>query len=94
MREIFELIIHLIVTLIRLTKPGGAKVVVADSLAMKQQLITMSRKYKRSPQLMSSDRFLFGFISLFLSDKRIQKISIIFKPATILRFHKALVNRK
>ena len=94
MKEIFELFIHLITTLIRLTKRGSVRVVVVDSLAMKQQLIVLQRNKKRSPQLKSSDRFMFAFLAMFLGEDRLHKIFVIFKPATILRFHKALVDRK
>jgi len=94
MKEIFELLIHFFVTLIRLTKRGGVKTVVADTLAMKQQLIVINRSKKRSPKLQSSDRFMFAFLALFLNKNRLHKVAIIFKPATILRFHKALVDRK
>ncbi len=94
MKEIFELIIHFVVILIRLTKHGGVKTVVADTLVMKQQLIILNRNKKRSPKLHTSERFMFAFFSLFFDKNRLHKVAIIFKPATILRFHKALVNRK
>ena len=94
MKDAFELLIHCIVTLFRLMKPGGAKLVVADTLVMKQQLIVISRRKKKSPPLATSDRFLFGILALFLGEKRLRKVAIICKPATILSFHKALVNRK
>ena len=94
MRDTFELLIHLIVTLVRLIRPGGVKLVVADTLAMKHQLIITNRSKKRSPKLKSSDRFLFGFLAIFIGEKRLKRISVVFKPATILRFHKALVDRK
>ena len=90
----FELLIHLIITLVRLMKPGGVKLVVADTLAIKHQLIVTNRRKKRSPKLKSSDRFVFGFLAIFIGENRLNKISVIFKPATILRFHKALVNKK
>jgi len=61
---------------------------------MKQQLIVMNRGNKRSPALTTTDRFLFGFLTLFISKRRLPKVAAIIKPATILIFHKALVNRK
>ena len=94
MKEIFELLIHFIVTLIQLMKPGGVKLVMADTLAMKQQLIVTNRNKKRSPKLRASDRFMFAFFALFLNENRLHRIAVIFKPATFIRFHKALVNRK
>ena len=60
MPEIIELLIHLIVTFIKLLKPGGVKVVMAETVAMKQQLIVMNCSRKRSPRLATRDRFLLG----------------------------------
>jgi putative transposase len=94
MRTIIELLIHLLCTLFTLLKPAGVKVVIAENLAMKQQLIVMWRGNKRSPKLITFDRFFFGFICFFVSDQRIRKIAVILKPVTILRFHKALCQRK
>ena len=51
MPEVIELLIHLIITFIKLLKPGGVKVVMAETIAMKQQLIVMNRSRKRSPRL-------------------------------------------
>ena len=94
MREIIELLIHFIVTLIKLSKPGGVKVLIAENNAMRQQLIVVSRGKKRSPSLATSDRILFGFLVFFIDEKRLQKVAIRIKPATILAFHNALVKRK
>ena len=94
MPEIIELLIHLIVTFVNLLKPGGVKVVMAETIAMKQQLIVMSRSRKRSPRPATRDRFLFGLLTMLIGQRRIQKIAVIIKPATLLAFHKALVKRK
>ena len=94
MREIIELLIHYVVTLIKLLKPGGVKVVMAETIAMKQQLIVMNRGNKRSPALVTRDRFLFGLLTMLIGERRLQKVAVILKPATILAFHKALVKRK
>tara|TARA_R110002072_G_scaffold301897_1_gene482780 strand:- start:1410 stop:2507 length:1098 start_codon:yes stop_codon:yes gene_type:complete len=94
MRETFELLIHFIVTLIKLSKPGGAKALMAENHAMRQQLIVLSRGRSRAPTLTTFDRFFFGVIAFFIGEKRLRKVAIILKPATILKFHKALVQRK
>ena len=94
MREIIELSIHFICTLAKLLKPGGVKVVMAESMAIKQQLIIMNRGKKRAPKLTTFDRFYFGFIAFFVGANRLQKVTAILKPATILRFHKMLRDRK
>jgi transposase InsO family protein len=89
-----ELLVHLIVSLVRLLKPGGLKVVMAETMAMKQQLIVMNRGRSRSPKLTTSDRFLFGLLAFFIDEKRLQKVVVIIRPSTILSFHGALVRRK
>ena len=94
MLEIIELLTHYLVTLIKLLKPGGVKVVMAESMTMKHQLIVMNRARKRSPALVTRDRFLFGFLAMLIGERRLQKIAVILKPATILAFHKAIVKRK
>jgi hypothetical protein len=48
MLEIIELLIHYSATLTKLLKPGCVKVVMAETIAMKQQLIVMNRGKKRS----------------------------------------------
>lgn len=94
MPETIELLIHFFVSAIKLLKPGGVKVVMAETIAMKQQLIVMNRGKKRSPVLTTPDRFLFGILAVFIGGSRLNKIAVIIKPTTILVFHKSLVNRK
>ncbi len=94
MLEIIELLTHYLVTLIKLLKPGGVKRVMAESIAMKQQLLVMNRARKKSPALVTRDRFLFGLLTILIGERRLQKIAVIIKPATILAFHQALVKRK
>ena len=94
MKDLIVLLIHLLATLAKLLGPGGAKAVVADSLLMKQQLLVINRSRQRSPNLSGLDRFLFGFWSLFLSSHHILRAAVIIKPSTLLRFHKALKQRK
>jgi len=94
MLEIIELLTHYLVTLIKLLKPGGVKQVMAESIAMRHQLVVMNRARKRSPALVTRDRFLFGFLAMLIGERRLQKVAVIIKPATILAFYKALVKRK
>ena len=94
MPEAIELLIHFFVSAIKLLKPGGVKVVMAETIAMKQQLIVMNRGNKRSPVLTTPDRFLFGILAHFVNGNRLKKIAVIIKPNTLLAFHKSLVNRK
>jgi putative transposase len=94
MPEAIELLIHFFVSAIKLLRPGGVKVVMAETIAMKQQLIVMNRGKRRSPKLTTSDRFLLGILAVFIGGRRLKKIAVIIKPTTLLAFHKSLVNRK
>ena len=94
MNEKSELLIHFVVTLIKLLKPGGVKRVMAESLAMRQQLIVAKRGQRRAPKLTTYDRFFFGALAFFVDSCRLQKVAVIIKPATVLKFHRILVKRK
>ena len=67
---------------------------VSENLLLRQQLIVLSRRHPRSPQLNAWDRLLAGFFSASITASRIHKVAIIFKPSTVLKFHKLLVDRK
>ena len=88
------LAIHLLVTFAKLLRPGGVRAVVAESLLLKHQLVISNRSRQRAPNLTSLDRFVLGSTALFVSPRRIRKLSAILKPATLLKFHKTLVDRK
>jgi len=94
MRELFEFMVHLLITLFTLLKPGGVKAIASENLILRQQLIAAQRTRKRAPNLKYSDRFIFGLFTGLINFKRLQRIAIIVKPATLLKLHKALVNRK
>ncbi|MEN8108907.1 MAG: hypothetical protein ABFS22_13000 [Pseudomonadota bacterium] len=94
MRDLLVLLAHLLTTIAKPLGPGGAKAVVADSLLMKQQLLVINRSRRRAPNLSALDRFLFGFWSLFLNPRRIQRAAVIIRPATLLKFHDLLKKRK
>ena len=94
MREVLILAIHLLFTVANLMRPGGARAVAAESLLLKHQLLISNRSRQRAPNLTALDRFLLGLTTLFISPRRIPKLSAIVKPVTLLKFHKALVNHK
>ena len=94
MRELFILITHLLVTLAKLTRPGGLGAVAAESLAVKHQLLIMKRVQRRAPKLTPWDRLALGICSLLASPKRLSKMALILKPSTLLCFHHALVKCK
>src|SRR5690348_14038850 len=94
MREWLILVAHLIVTLIKVAAPGGARSVVAESLILKHQLLILNRSRKRAPKLGVIDRVLLGLGTLLLSPRRLMKVAVVIRPTTLLRFHRALVRRK
>ena len=83
MIEKMQLLIHFFATLAKLIRPGGIKTVMAENLLLKQQLITLTRQRLRAPRLTSFDRVLFGYLTFLISKKRLQKIAVILKPATL-----------
>jgi len=91
---VIELLIHFIVTLCKLSAPGGVKALISESCVLKQQLVVMHRSNRRSPKLKPSDRFVFGLFAFFIGKGRLQRIAVVVKPSTIINFHRALVKRK
>ena len=78
----------------KLLRPGGVRAVAAESLLLKHQLLISNRSRQRAPNLTTLDRFVLGLTTLFVSPRRIAKLGALVKPATLLKFHKALVDRK
>ena len=94
MRDLFLLAVQLIVTLAKLARPGGVRSVIAESLLLKHQLIISGRFRRRAPPLTTINRFVLGLMTLFVRPRRVAKLAAILKPTTLLRFHKALIDRK
>ncbi len=94
MRDLAILFIHLIVTILRLMHPGGARAVVAESLLVKHQLVILNRGRERAPNLRPMDRVIAGLCTLVIRPGRLLRIAVVFKPSTLLAFHAALVKRK
>src|SRR6516162_6499812 len=94
MRELFILILHLITIFIRLAKPGGLRAIVAESVLAKHQLLIVNRSRRRAPNLRIRDRLIAGLCSLWIKSSRFQRVAILFKPSTLLSFHRALVQGK
>ena len=94
MRELVILAVHLLVTLAKLLRPGGVRAVAAESLLLKHQLLISKRARRRAPNLTPMDRFVLGLTTLFVSPRRIPKLGALIKPATLFKFHKALVSGK
>ncbi len=94
MRDLLILAVHLLVTIAKLLRPGGGRAVAAESLLLIHQLQIVNRSRQRAPNLTTLDRFVLGLTTLFIRPHRIPKVAAMLKPATLLKFHKALVYRK
>lgn len=66
MRDFLLLLIHLIVTMIRLAKPGWFRSVVAESVLIRHQVLILNRGRKRAPNLHSLDRIVASVCMLFI----------------------------
>jgi putative transposase len=94
MHELLILTVHLLVTCAKLLRRGGIRDIAAESLLLKHQLLISNRSKHRAPNLTTLDRFVLGLTTLFVNPRRIAKLGALVKPATLFRFHNALVNRK
>jgi hypothetical protein len=86
--------VHLLARLAVFLGTGGTRAVLAEGILLKQQLLVLQRSRRRAPNLRTADRLGFGFRSQFLSPRRLIRAAIILKPATLLRFHRALKDFK
>jgi putative transposase len=93
-RDLAVLLLHLLATVARLAGPGGARAVVAESVLVKHQLLILNRSRKRSPNLRPADRVVAGLCAVFMRPGRLIRSAIVFKPATLLNLHRALIQRK
>jgi transposase InsO family protein len=90
MHDFIILLIHVIVTMVRLAGPGGLRSVVAESAMVRHQLLILNRGRKRGPNLGASDRIAAGLRILFMSPARILRSAIVLKPSTLLHLHNLL----
>ena len=56
MKSVLLLLVHLIVSLVKLAGPGGARGLLAETLLLKHQLLIVNRGRKRAPNLSTWDR--------------------------------------
>jgi hypothetical protein len=94
MKDFMLLLIHLLVLLARLVGPGGMRVLVAENLLLKQQLLVLHRSRHRAPNLLSIERLVLGLCTLFISPTRIRKLAGGLRLPTLLKLHQYLVRRK
>src|ERR1035437_5710911 len=94
MRTLLILLAHLLSRAVTLWATGGARAVLAENLMLKHQLLVIRRSRRRAPPLQPTDRLLLGFLSRFLDPRRLVRVAVILKPATLLRFHRGLRDLK
>ena len=94
MSNLVPLFVHFLATLARLLGPRGVRSIVAESLILKHQLLTVARSRQRSPNLCTSDRILAGLMALLVRPTRLLRSAIVLKPSTLLGLHKALSKQK
>ncbi len=94
MRDVLILLIHLIVTAVRLIRPGGVRSVIAESVLLRHQLLVLNRPRQRAPNLRAVDRIVAALCAGIMRPARLFRSAIVLKPATILHFHHSLVRRK
>src|ERR1700719_3465188 len=71
MREFLVILVHLVVVVVRLARPGGLRGVVAESVLVRHQLLILNRGRKRAPNLRVADRFIAGVCTLFICRARL-----------------------
>jgi hypothetical protein len=62
MRDLMLILLHVIVTVIRITRPGGVRSVIAESVLLKHQLLILNRSRRRAPILKPLDRLVAGSV--------------------------------
>lgn len=87
-------LIHFVAVWLTVLRPGGVRAIAAENIVLRKQLIGMSRNCRPAPKLTILDRVIYGFLTSMINVKRLSRIAITIKPATLLKFHKALVQRK
>ena len=94
MRSIGFTLLQLSILALKFLRPAGTKAVIAENLILRHQLTVLNRSNCRAPNLRPSDRIALGLISLLVKPTRLKSIAIVVQPATLLKFHRALVRRK
>src|SRR6516165_8463962 len=94
MHDILLVLVHAIVTVIRLIRPGGLRAVVVESALTRHQILILNRSRKRAPNLRVSDRLIAGLCTLLMHPSRMRRCGIVLKPSTLLHFHHVLTKRK
>jgi len=94
MSLLLQLLAQFLRCLALLCRKDGLKVVIAQNLILKQQLLVLNRGRKRAPSISPLHRIWLAFFLMFLSTRRLQQTAVAFRPSTFLRFKEFLVRQK
>jgi hypothetical protein len=86
MRDLAILFIHLLATVAKLTRPGGARAVVAESLLVRHQLVVLNRGRERAPSLRPMDRVIAGLCVFFVRPGRLVRSALCSGRQRCFRF--------
>ena len=71
MMKLIALLSSYIVLCLRLLSSGGVRAIAAENIALRQQLITLSRGKKRAPRLTFFDKITLGILTATISMEEI-----------------------
>ena len=94
MRDILFPFVHLVVTVVRIARPGGVRSVLAESVLLRHQLLILNRGRRGAPNMRPADRIFAGLCTLFMRPARILRSGIVLRPSTLLHFHHLLTKHK
>jgi len=94
MRDLAILFIRLLTTITKLMRPGGGRAMLAETSLLRHQLLILSRRRERAPNLRPIDRAVAGLCTTFIRPYRLLRVAVVLRPSTLLAFHEALVKRK
>ncbi len=89
MINLFLVFAHLLATIAKLLRPGGARALVSENLLLKKQLLIVGRSRKRAPKLKPVDRLYLRILVTLLGPRRTVRSAVIIRPSTFHRFHEA-----
>jgi putative transposase len=94
MLAILTLILDIFRLGFQLFRPNGKSSLMAECILLRQQLLLVKRKQSRAPNLTTLNRIVFAITIPFIKSTRLPRLSIVIAHSTLLRIHKALVERK
>ena len=77
MYDILVIFVHLIVTVVRVIKPGGLRAVVAEAVLTRHQILILNRSRMRAPNLRVSDRMIAGLCTLRMHASRVLRCGFV-----------------